>query len=233
MLGKRGIIFLALAAIAFILAIVSTPLALANIETSRTINGVTGHSKVKYTQWRVCVEQSLTRNGITTETDDCSTDFDCATDMARAARAFSVIAIVILALGCCVLGFLDMLCKLPADPIGRGMLIAVSLLAIAATVISFALQLGLYTNDCSGTSIKEAEGSELGASPILMIVAAAVSIIALIVAIAAPSPIVVVETASRGPMNVVNPAGVTEEAHHQHPVVQEHNPVAHQPYATA
>jgi hypothetical protein len=232
MLGKRGIIFLALSAIAFILAIVSTPMAIATIETDRTINGVSGHSKVKYTQWQVCVEQSLVRNGIRTETDDCSSNFDCATDMARAARAFSVIAITILALGCCVFGFLDMLMKLPADPVGRGMLIGVAVLAVLSTIISFGVQIGLYTNDCSGTSIKDAEGSKLGAAPILMIIAAAFSIAALVTAIAAPGPIAVVKTVSAGPMPVVNPAGVTEEAQ-QYPVVEAHNPFAHQPYASA
>jgi hypothetical protein len=226
-IGKRGIIFFGLSVVALILAIISTPLALARIETDRTINGVTGHSVVTYSQWQICVKQDLARSGSTETSTQCTTEFDCATDEARAARAFSILSIVVLFMLCCGFGVLDMLLKLPVDPVGKLMLVSASLFAVSMTLISWALQVALYLNTCSGQSIKDAEGSHIGPAPILMIIACACALVAFFVAVIMRGPVEIIQT-SAGPVAVQNPPEILDDAAPREP-----NPVANRPYANA
>jgi hypothetical protein len=222
-LGKRGVIFVAFCATAFILTIVATPLAFGYIETDRTINDVHGHSEIKYTMWEVCVHQRTTRIGSpTTRTEECSADLDCATEGARAARAFTIISLGILSFLCCGLGIVDILCRLPADPVGKFMLLSASLFAAACVTLSWVLQIALYTNRCSGTSIDDAEGSQLGPAPILMIIASLLCLAAVFTSLHAPGPVGIVKTASCGPVSMVNPYGSVEE--------RPTNPVTRHPY---
>jgi hypothetical protein len=234
-LGERGIVFLALSFVALVLAIVATPLHMASVE--QNINpypipgapaGVFGnlHVKATYTMWKICTKTQLTRSGATLGgTDSCRTDFTCANDLARNARAFAIMSIVLLALGCCVVGVLDMLCKLPADPTGKIILIALGAMSIAFLVITWASQVALYTNDCTGQSVRDADGNKIGPSAVLFIIASGLMMIATAIAATLPGPVYDVATTA-GTAKAVNPDGTVDAVRQNEPIAH-HGKVVH------
>jgi hypothetical protein len=195
---SRGVTYFIFALMATILAIASAPLPFAHIDHDDSSGTIVSTSVVRYTQWRICVDQS-TENVETGEqitADDCTENFGCAYNDARAARAFTILAIVATAV-CCILGLLDGCKSLPKRPVGTVILVLAALAAAVMTLISFAIQLALFSNDCGGVSIKDAEGSKMGPSPIVMIVAFVLTVIMMCLALVLSPPDRIIRPTSR------------------------------------
>jgi hypothetical protein len=182
---KRGIIYFVLSLIALALALASTATPFAHINNTQTDGQIVVNQKVTYTAWHICVDTANRNGDLSQTTTICTTNFDCTGDLVRAVRAFDILAVITLGIGCCLLGLLDGF-ESNYDPVSRMLLLSVGGLAGMFETISWAIQFSLWNNACSGTALKDTVGSSFGPSPILMLLAFVCTLAALAVAVVLP-----------------------------------------------